>query len=174
MAKRLTVVVSSGQSNHPTKRRLEEEIIAGLLGEAGIELTIVPHVYDLSANSPGMLSLSSISGDIVVCAWLYPRSTFWILDRNGIQGKEGKSLLLAFGEDDDSDIEDEHSLNATEEEQTLHVADARPQQNRTIYCLDLRTHEDHNLYIQEIQRIAKEQSTQTVEVDGLDQWFPKA
>lgn len=73
MAKyRLNVVLSQSQGKHPVKRNLEEEIVTSLLLESGIELAVVPHLYDLDANHPGRLHLRD-RGDLVVITWLYPR-----------------------------------------------------------------------------------------------------
>ena len=58
MAKRLTVVVSQAQSSNPAKRQLEEDIVAALLFEPGIDVVVIPHLYDLTADSTGMLALS--------------------------------------------------------------------------------------------------------------------
>ena len=54
MAKRLTVVVSQGQSHNPAKRNLEEDLVAALLFEPNIEVTIVPQLYDLTPDGPGI------------------------------------------------------------------------------------------------------------------------
>src|ERR1700750_251109 len=97
----LTVVVSQGQSAQPAKRRLEEEIVARLLMEGGVEVPVVPHLYDLTPDGTGMLCLQGITGDMVVVSWLFARGAFWTLDRNGIRGREGKVLLVNEAEDDD-------------------------------------------------------------------------
>ena len=54
MAKRLSVVVSQSPSKNPAKRKLEEDIVAGLLFENGIDVTIVPNLYDIKPDSTGM------------------------------------------------------------------------------------------------------------------------
>ena len=88
MAHRLTVVVSQSRSQNPKKRELEERIVAELLGERGVDVTVVPNLYDLKADGSGMLCLSGISGDLVVCSWLFPRAARWILDRTRSVGKK--------------------------------------------------------------------------------------
>ena len=59
MANRIAVVISQGQSQNPAKRGLEEDIIASLLMESGsgIDVTVIPHLYDLKADGTGMLAL---------------------------------------------------------------------------------------------------------------------
>ena len=91
--KHLTVVLSQAQGKNPARRALEESIAATLLMEPGIDLSIVPYLYDLDARHTGRLFLESVQGDMVVLAWMYPRAAFWLLDRDGIKGKQGESLL---------------------------------------------------------------------------------
>ena len=101
MAKRITVVVSQGQSAHPDKRKLEEDLITSLLFESGIEVTVVPHLYDLAPGSTGMLCLEGITGDMVVASWLFPRAAHWTLDRHGVRGHFGKTLIVSAEEEDE-------------------------------------------------------------------------
>ena len=73
MAKRLSVVVSQSPSKNPAKRKLEEDIVAGLLFENGIDVTIVPNLYDIKPDSTGMLALQQIKGNVVVISWMFER-----------------------------------------------------------------------------------------------------
>ncbi len=168
MAHRLTVVVSQSRSQNPKKRDLEEQIVAGLLGERGIDVTVVPHLYDLSPDGTGMLCLSGISGDLVVCSWLFPRAARWILDRNEVHGREGATLLQALGESDQDELEPE-----VEEDDKPRVIERREQPSRRIYCLDLRAYDDSAVYLQEVSRIAEELATPTVELNGWLNGNPK-
>jgi len=168
MAHRLTVVVSQSRSQNPKKRELEEQIVAGLLGERGIDVTVVPNLYDLKPDGTGMLCLSGIAGDLVVCSWMFPRAARWILDRNQIRGQEGISLLKTLGEDEESEAEPD-----TETDDKQRVIDRRDQPPRKIYCLDLRAHEDALNYIGEVKRIAQELATPTVELNGWIKGSPK-
>ena len=168
MAHRLTVVVSQSRSQNPKKRELEEQIVAGLLGERGIDVTVVPNLYDLKPDGTGMLCLSGIAGDLVVCSWLFPRAARWILDRNQIRGQEGVSLLKSLGES-----EDDEELVEEEAEEKPRVLDRREQPPRKIYCLDLRAHEESTVYIDEVKRIAEELATPTVELSGWINGNPK-
>ena len=169
MAK-LTVVVSQGQSASPVKRKLEEDIVGGLLFERGVEVTVIPHLYDLSPDGTGMLCLQSITGDMVVLSWLYPRAAHWTLDRNGIYGRVGTTLLVV-DEDEGDESDDEIA-----EDDKPRVADSRPTPNRTIYCIDLRAQNDAPAFIEEVRRIVAETSVQTVGIDlmGWIQGNPKA
>lgn len=151
MAKRIAVVVSQGQSANPAKRQLEEDIVGGLLMEPGIDLVVIPHLYDLKADGTGMLALRGIMGNMIVLSWLYDRAARWTLDRFDIRGKEGLSLIKTAEED-----EDEEAEAAAEEDDKQRVIDTREVPNRRIYCLDLRVHSAAGPYIAEIKRIARE------------------
>src|SRR6478672_9849037 len=105
MAKRLSVVVSQSQSSNPAKRQLEEDIVAALLFEPGIDVVVIPHLYDLTFDSTGMLALSGIGGNVVVLSWLFERAARWVLDRNNIRGKEGTTLLREESDEDEDEEE---------------------------------------------------------------------
>ena len=157
--KRITVVLSQGQSKNPAKRRLEEEIAASLIMDPTIDFSIVPHVYDLTADHPGMLFLKSATGDLLVLTWLYARATRWLLDRAGVKGIEGKSLLAAEDERDEPEVAGEQA-----EISGIGAADVP---NRRLYCLDLRDHADPKVYLDEIKRIVTESAVATVPL-GLE------
>ena len=166
MAKRISVVVSQGQSQNPAKRGLEEDLVAALLMEPGIDVALVPHLYDLKADGTGMLALQGISGNLVVLSWLFERAARWILDRNGIHGQEGLTLIRS--EEDDEEDEQE-----PEDDGKDRVIDQRDIPNRRIYCLDLRVHNSAQPYIDEIKRIAKENSTEVVQLGDWIQGSPQ-
>src|SRR3954471_14893288 len=100
---RVTVVLSQGQGKNPTKRALEESVAAALILEPGLEVSIVPHLYDLDADHTGRLFLESVTGDLVVLAWLYSRAAFWVLDRDGTRGHFGENQITPKDEDEESE-----------------------------------------------------------------------
>jgi NAD-dependent dihydropyrimidine dehydrogenase PreA subunit len=155
MAKRIAVVVSQGQSAAPAKRQLEEDIVTALLMEPGVDVVVIPHLYDLKADGTGMLALKGIMGNMIVLSWLYERGARWTLDRFGIRGKEGLTTIKA-----DSDDEEEGESDEAEAEDKERVQDAREIPNRKIYCLDLRVHPSAQPYIDEVKRIARESAMQ--------------
>jgi NAD-dependent dihydropyrimidine dehydrogenase PreA subunit len=177
MAKRIAVVLSQGQSQNPAKRQLEEETITALIMEPGLDVTVIPHLYDLHPDHTGMLALQGISGDMVVVAWLFERATRWTLDRHGIHGLPGMTLLRnqADDEDEDDDEEDEEKPGDRPEEASdaapsdgkLRVLDARPAPRRRLYCLDWRASPKAEDFVREIRRIAAELNTQVVSLGGL-------
>jgi NAD-dependent dihydropyrimidine dehydrogenase PreA subunit len=171
MAKRITVVISQGQSANPDKRRLEESLVGALLMERGVEVTVIPHLYDLAPNSTGMLCLQGIAGDMVVFSWLFPRAAHWTMDRGGIKGHFGKTLLASEAdEDDDFDEEGESSEvedEAADGDETPRVG-GRDLPNRTIYHLQLSVHNKPEPFLAEIKRIVAEANVETV---GLMSWI---
>src|SRR5437667_1934682 len=147
---RLTVVLSQAQSKHSAKRALEEAILAALLSEPGLDVSVVPYLYDLDAEHTGRLFLESIQGDMVVLSWLFPRAAFWLLDRDGIKGHLGETQLKPPSADEDEEDAEEREPPASKGIGAVAVPD------RHIYCLDLRDFNDHEPYIEEIRRIAVE------------------
>lgn len=169
MAKKLTVVISQGQSANPAKRGLEESLVAALLFEKGVDVTVVPHLYDLTPGGTGLLCLSGIPGDMLVLSWLFPRAARWTLARNGILGHEGTTLLK--GEEDDED-EDSDEESAKEEPASKGIG--VPQvPNRRIYCVDLRTSDKVDPYVGEVRRIVGEVNVQTFSLMSWIQGSPK-
>jgi NAD-dependent dihydropyrimidine dehydrogenase PreA subunit len=168
MPKRISVVISQGQSANPAKRKLEEDLVAALLFEPGVEVTVIPHLYDLTPQGTGMLCLQGIAGDMVVLSWLYPRAAHWILDRNQIRGHFGLSLLKSADEEEDDEDDDERA--ETEEDQATDAAerviDTRELPNRKIYHLDLRSGDNCETYVAEIRRIIAEASVKTIDLLG--------
>ncbi|MCY2945102.1 MAG: ferredoxin family protein [Planctomycetota bacterium] len=146
---KITVVISQAPGKNPAKRALEENLAASLLMESGIELSIVPHLYDLGPDHTGRLFLESIQGDMVVLAWLFPRAAYWLLDRDGIGGTEGQSPLHPLVPKDE-DEDEEPTVKAPG------IGSAIGGPNRTIWCLDLRDHAGHQVYLAEIRRISAE------------------
>jgi len=171
MPPRLTVVVSQSRSQNPKKRELEEALVAELLGKPGVDVTVVSHLYDLTAEGTDMLCLSGITDDLVVCSWLYPRGARWILARNAVLGQEGISLLKSLG-DDEEDVDDSDEPSEEDVEKSR-VIDQVELPQRKIYCLDLRAYDSAAVFVEEVQRIAGEQQTSTVELTGWINGEPK-
>src|SRR5579872_6086043 len=104
---RLTVVLSQAQGKNPARRALEESIAAALIMESGLDVSIVPYLYDLDAQHTGRLFLESIQGDMVVLAWMFPRAAFWLLDRDGIRGHYVENQITPPAEKDEDDEDGE-------------------------------------------------------------------
>ena len=116
--------------------------------EPGLDVSIVPYLYDLGPDHTGRLFLESVQGDMVVLAWMFPRAAFWLLDRDGIKGHYGENQLTPPAETD----EDEEG-GEPEPPKGIGAVDVP---DRHIYCLDLRDHNNHDVYVEEVRRIAAE------------------
>ena len=145
---KITVILSQAQGKHPVKRALEESIVAALLMEPGLEVSVIPHLYDLGPDHTGRLFLESVRGDFVLLSWLFPRAAFWVLDRDGTKGHFGESQLKSPHADEDDE-------EAGEPEPPKGIG-ALGVPDRHIYCLDLRDFNQHAPYVDEIRRIAQE------------------
>jgi NAD-dependent dihydropyrimidine dehydrogenase PreA subunit len=156
-----TVVISQHQGKNPAKRQLEEELVTALSSDENVRVALVPHLYDLSATHSAMEFLRSISGDLIVLSWLYPRSSRWILDRQNVRGHEGVTQLQSqsSAEDEEEQTRTSHADLSREDEarsdsDVLRRRNGIP--NRRIYCLDLRDHSDSQPYLDEVRRIIAE------------------
>jgi NAD-dependent dihydropyrimidine dehydrogenase PreA subunit len=148
---RVTVVLSQAPGKHPAKRALEESVVAALLLEPDLEVSVVPNLYDLGPDHTGRLFLESVKGDMVVLSWLYPRAAFWLLDRDGIQGHFGETRLKPPADDEDADAESDTPVDRPE---PIGPAGAIP--DRHIYTLDLRDSNRYEAFVAEVRRIAAE------------------
>src|SRR5437764_804367 len=100
---RLTVVLSQAQGKDPRKRALEESVAAALIMEPGLDVSIVPYLYDLDAGHTGRLFLESVPGDMLVLSWMYPRAAYWLLDRIDVKGRFGENQITPKADDADED-----------------------------------------------------------------------
>jgi hypothetical protein len=154
---RLTIVVSRGQSRSPEKRELEQQIIDKASTLEGVDVLVIPHLYDLPKTSESFRRLEAIEGDIVLISWIYERAAHWVLDRNGVRGQPGEVQLGAsdHGEDDDLEAskapEADASGKSADAEQRM--ADQFPRPDRDIHCLDLKLANDAATFLAEIERI---------------------
>ncbi|MEI7687196.1 MAG: ferredoxin family protein [Planctomycetota bacterium] len=141
---KLTVVISQAQGKNPAKRALEESLAAALIMESGLDVSIVPYLYDLHPDHTGRLFLESIPGDMAVLSWMYPRAAFWLLDRDNIKGHFGETRLKPPVDEDDGEAPPPKGIGA------LDVPE------RHIYCIDLRDANNHGSFVEEVLRIAAE------------------
>jgi len=172
---RLTVVLSQAPGKHPAKRSLEESLAAALIMEPNLDVSIVPNLYDLDAQHTGRMFLESIKSDMVVLSWLYPRAAFWLLDRDGIKGHFGETLLKS------ADADDEEQEDTPTEDKGVGSVGELP--DRHIYTLDLRDGKNPDVFLAEIRRIVTESDnraqtkikpTTTIVQLGLPTFTPEA
>lgn len=160
----LTVVICQAQGRNPVKRKLEEDLLASLISEPGVKASLLPHLYDMPQNHSGMQFLRSVPGNILVLGWLYERAIRWTLDRAGLKGHLGE-VLLKNDDDDEEDSNEESEPNANGIG-SVEVPD------RHVYCIDLRSSEDAEVYLAEIQRIVNSHSDQAFDLMSFIQGTP--
>lgn len=164
-----TVVVSKGQSRNPVKRNLEQAIAAAAEEIDGVQVVVVPHLYDLPKGGESLQLLGSLEGDLIVASWIFPRAAHWVLDRNGIGGHPQETRL---GDDESSEPESQSDAEQLTSDQAVNdeartggdqaegdeeaiqrVASLHPRPDRDIYCLDLKVADEAAEYVEEIRRI---------------------
>jgi NAD-dependent dihydropyrimidine dehydrogenase PreA subunit len=151
---RVTVVLSQAPGKHPAKRALEESIVAALLLESELEVSVVPNLYDLGPDHTGRLFLESVKGDMVVLSWLYPRAAFWLLDRDGIKGTFGEAKLKPPADDEEETNAEAETDTPVEKPEAIGPTGEIP--DRRIYTLDLRDSNKYEAFVAEIKRISAE------------------
>ena len=150
-------MVSKGQSRNPKKRELEQAIAE--LGQQidGVQVLVVPHLYDLPKGSDSYKKLSELEGNLIVVSWIYSRAAHWVLDRNGIQGQVGEVLIADLDEETEQEESDGHQASDEPEddaaEMIQRVTDLYPRTSRSIYCIDLKISDQVDRIREEIQRI---------------------
>jgi len=137
----ITVVLCEDRSSHPRRDALRRELAAVLASSPAVKPMLLPHLYDLAPDGPGVQALRSAGGDMIVLASLYPRAIQWILDAHAIRGRWERS---AFFDPEEPDA----ATDAAGENDDL--------SRRTIWCIDLRPHGDPKPLLQEIRRIVEE------------------
>jgi NAD-dependent dihydropyrimidine dehydrogenase PreA subunit len=152
----LTIVISQGQSRHPAKRAIEDELAAAAIGDHGLPVIVIDHLYDLNPDSDSFAALRQVAGDLIVASWLFPRAAHWVLDRHGIVGQYGQTLLdeedATEDEEDDDEAADDESAD-TDADDKQRVIESRPPPARTIYCLNMNSRPTVQPFLDELQRI---------------------
>jgi NAD-dependent dihydropyrimidine dehydrogenase PreA subunit len=169
--KKLTVVISQAPGRNPVKRHLEEELATSLLLDRDVEVSLVPHLYDMAADHTGLLFLRSIPSDVILLSWMYPRAARWILDRQGIKGREGQSLIQP---EDDEEQDDDELPDAGQPQADSAAIGSVDVPDRAIYCLDLRDRSAAQDYLDEIRRIARESTVQTFDLMSFIKGSPQS
>jgi len=138
MPEKISVILAKDRNPSPEQQSLVDQLLAGLEHRPALDVTVVPHLYDLAPDGPAVRFLRSIPGDMIVLAWLYPRSAYWVLEANGVQGRLGWTPFLA---------EEEPPEPAPPK------AGHREAPDRTLWCFDLRTHAEPEPYLRQIAEI---------------------
>ena len=170
---------------------LEEDLLRGLARWPELPLTVLPHLYDLASDGPGVESLRSIAGDMVVLTAMHPRAAFWALDANGIRGRMGHAAFVseqqvepsaAQGQDSKKLLQNSPRPLAGEGSRAVVPGVRAEGGSRTIWCVDLRTHSEAGVYLEEIGRIVADtggsplasSATAEAAADGRDRHVAEA
>ena len=147
-----TLVVSRGQSRDPKKRELEQAVTEAAQQLEGVNVMMIPHLYDLPKGSDSYKQLLELEGNLIVVSWIYSRAAHWVLDRNGIQGQVGEVMIGAQDEEDDEENDEAGSAQNLESD-VVRVTDQYPRPDRSIHCIDFKLADDPQLLVGEIRRI---------------------
>ncbi|MEM6469067.1 MAG: ferredoxin family protein [Planctomycetota bacterium] len=143
-----TVVVSRGQSRNPAKRSLEQSIADAAAAIDGVNVVIVPHLYDLPKGGESLGKLMELQGNLILFSWIFPRAAHWVLDRNGVRGQ-----FVPVQVEEDEDEEDLLEPEAESSDDVDRVAELFPRPDREIRCLDLKVDNDPETYLKELRQI---------------------
>jgi len=117
---------------------MEQALVDGLGRRAATPVLVTPHLYDLATEGPSMEAIRAIEGDLIVLAWLYPRSAYWILEANQIAGKLGLSSSLG-------------EIESVDEKAVGAAGSSAP--DRMIWCFDLRLSNEPGYFLQQVDEI---------------------
>ncbi len=136
MTTRTTIIISEACDSDSTRPAFVHDLAAALSRRPDVQVVMMPHLYDLDADGPGMRRLRCVQGDMIVLAWLYPRAAYWILNAGGITGRMGD--VPSVSNEQVASAVVEHSDSSTD---------------RTIWCLDLREHGEVGPILARVERI---------------------
>lgn len=143
-----TVVLSRGQSRHPEKRGLETAVATLASKIDGVRVIDIPHLYDLPKDGPSLQQLRQIEGNILVASWIFGRAARWVLDRNGIGGRQFADPIDQDSSENESagdeppvgpEMGNEEAVGEEPvgEEPVDRVTDLFPRPDRQIRCVEL-------------------------------------
>ncbi len=87
MPETISVILSEPRPGDTRQQELVAFLSGALTGRKSIELTSIPHLYDLDPTGPTMEYVRGIRGPMIVISWLYPRAAYWTLRTGGVEGR---------------------------------------------------------------------------------------
>ncbi len=173
MTQPIAVVVAKDRGPSTALQAIQDKLVEALERRSEFDVTVIPHLYDLAPDGPGVRFLRSIPGDIILLSWLYPRSAYWVLEAHGVRGRLGRTTSLHEGEIDPPHTPSGHNRASPE---------------RTLWCLDLRTYDATQPFLAEVAAIGEHilrktgsaeaagrtarGGSQQVEESTSDRWYP--
>lgn len=88
MAARIPVVLSQAAVAGPDARQLEEDLVAELMIEQGVDISVVPDLTHLRDGSTGLVCLQGIKSDWILLTWLDSETARRALEQRGISGQD--------------------------------------------------------------------------------------
>jgi len=85
-----TIVISRSSDGDVDRRTFEDEVLEGLDGRA--DVLVVPSVYWMTDDDPGLLALRAVTDDIVYVSWLHARPAYWLLRARGVEGESADEV----------------------------------------------------------------------------------
>lgn len=143
----LSIFVSENREPSAPGLALQEALLQGLATRPAVELTVIPHLYDLTADGVPLSQIKQVEGDLVLFCWLYPRAAFWVLDAHDIAGRMGRTAFLP------------------DEEMETMPASRNGAGGRSVWCFDLREQTKAGPYLAEVDRILEETGRLPAEVE---------
>ena len=87
MSETMPIILCEPRPGDAEQQELVDFVTNALMSRKVVDLTIVPHLYDLEPAGPTMEFLREIEGPMIVISWLYPRAAFWTLRTAGVSGR---------------------------------------------------------------------------------------
>ncbi|MCH5373675.1 MAG: hypothetical protein JJ992_06840 [Planctomycetes bacterium] len=131
-------------------RQLEEDLVAHLMFEHGVDVSVVPHLAQLTEGTTGLLCLEGIKGDFVLLTWLEPQVARSILAERGVFRQAGGTPS--------SDRCDSDAATKTAASERI---------ERNIYILQLQPGAPASGYLSEILRLRDAAQLRTFSLDVL-------
>ncbi len=131
MSARLSIVLSQAGSQIANGRDLEGELVAHLIGSAGMDLSLIGPLEQLGQAATDQLVIDGLSGDFALLAWDEPAVSLAHLAAASVPGYRAPHQL---------DPEPAAQQSATPAGQTINTGGANQPAPRRIYCVNLRNH----------------------------------
>jgi hypothetical protein len=180
MTQTIAIILCRDRTPCAEREALVASLAADLERRPGLDVTLLPHLYDLAPNGPAVELLRSVPGPMVVLAWLYPRAAFWVLHAHGVRGRWGRTSSSQ--EHDAREPAAPARADGGASWQPASTQDSVP--DRAIWCMDLREHERAEPFLTELERIiqgvlppggempAPEGKARIVEEATRPRWYP--
>ena len=160
----MIIVVAQSAQVSPTRRDLEESLVAALLMEDGLEVTVISDLASIEEDSTDQLCLDGIKGNFILLSWHRPPAAHDLLAQVGVRGRQGKTRQLLAeptASQPPTGAVAEQNLSQHSNAKAPGTYDAMA---RSIYCLDF-SDQTADWLRGEIRRIISDASVKTFSLD---------